>query len=1089
MRGVITPEKNVRPAVTLDGRLRPGSPAQLGELKPSADARAKRHGYLLLASALLVTLLLHGVLLFNQHFVGTYDALIHIFFGSSYAESWFDPWEPRWYTGFMTVAYPPLSHQLIALLSKVTGYLLAFALVQLYALLQLTVGMFRFSKLLAGPVAAGLASLALALSSSLAETVHVFGQLPTVLSLSFLLNALPFIWAYLQKGRPSDLAKATLWTAATTAAHHVTTLFGGLFFIGPLVLILLLAAFRSPRPGEPQGAGFAQVRRRLYRVAPRLYRTFVFGLLALSMLGLVVFPYWYWSGTDPILQVPIPHGSRADFLAEPELGFIFWVIPWLSTLWFLPFTLYRGLTGWRWPVVASLLLLLLLGTGGTTPVPKLLLGPAFDILTLDRFTFWATMLTLPFVGMAVESALKGSVRVYLDTALGKRARYALLGVLLVFSGTAAIMVSTLTQYRRIQPEPIDIDPILNFIEKDGHWQWRYLTLGFGDQMAWLAANTRATTPDGNYHAARRLPELTSTPVERLEGAKYKDVPGIGSLRQFLTTPETYHLKFIFSNDSFYDPLLYFTGWHSLGRLSNGIEVWEREGFPPLPARLPRQTWPFVQQLMWGVLPLLAACLAYLSLLARRSLQPPRANPWQRRRPLAKLYRLLREDALLEQKATAMRLGPRLRPRVKRVLQHRAFAYALLILLVSACTLLPARAFYQAFVQLEDSPAATVEAYWDALDFKRFQAAYGLLEPAPGLSFDRWRLERSITGGLRSGYAKLNTVRPELIAYEGQGEPDAPQIGDRALLRAELEWFTAVDTRLEEVLHELVYAPQGWRILAEAEATVRAQTRFTGQADIDYYRAPRRLTTGETAASDLMDRPRLVVRDARLVSYQARQEDFFSGEVALRRQFSVVGVIQNVDARPADLTLTAALRDAEGRALSYANAGTVMLHKVLPGESTPFRIDFDGVNAPAEPETVTGFDLFPNAVVTSHDLERDLATWSRPVGDVLALQAVNVGTREATVPHALASLFDEEGLAWVSEAYGPEAIPPRDMREFSVPLTLPAGYERVATFDPVVNVDIFGGLELPGGEPPRFAFEHPELSAYLIQLHAYYGSGQ
>jgi hypothetical protein len=190
-------------------------------------------------------------LLFNLQYFRTYDALIHTFFGAHYAQSWFDPWEPRWYTGFSLVSYPPLSHFLIAIASKVVGLKLAFAPVQLFALLQLAVGVYRFSRLFVSPKAAGFAALALVLSSAIAETVHVFGQLPTTLSLGFLLNAIPWVWAYIRTGRWGYLLKAAVWIGSTTAAHHVTTLFGSVFFIGPVVAMLILEGLRQPRPNEP----------------------------------------------------------------------------------------------------------------------------------------------------------------------------------------------------------------------------------------------------------------------------------------------------------------------------------------------------------------------------------------------------------------------------------------------------------------------------------------------------------------------------------------------------------------------------------------------------------------------------------------------------------------------------------------------------------------------------------------------------------------------------------------------------------------------------------------------------------------------
>ena len=35
------------------------------------------------------------------------------------------------------------------------------------------------------------------------------------------------------------------------------------------------------------------------------------------------------------------------------------------------------------------------GLGGTTPLPRLLLGRAYEILTFERFTFWATRTATP----------------------------------------------------------------------------------------------------------------------------------------------------------------------------------------------------------------------------------------------------------------------------------------------------------------------------------------------------------------------------------------------------------------------------------------------------------------------------------------------------------------------------------------------------------------------------------------------------------------------------------------------------------------------------------------------------------------------
>jgi hypothetical protein len=100
-------------------------------------------------------------------------------------------------------------------------------------------------------------------------------------------------------------------------------------------------------------------------------------------------------------------------------------------------------------------------------------------------------------------------------------------------------------------------------------------------LAWLSANTTATVEATTTR--RALPELKSRPVERLENSKYAGVPGIDSLQQFLAVPGRYKLKYVFSNDQFYSPLLDASDWTDLGPLSNGIEVWERADVAPLPA--------------------------------------------------------------------------------------------------------------------------------------------------------------------------------------------------------------------------------------------------------------------------------------------------------------------------------------------------------------------------------------------------------------------------------------------------------------------------------------------------------------------------
>jgi len=383
-----------------------------------------------LLAALALATVFHGGLLAAGSFRRTYDAYIHIFFADHYARGWFSTWEPRWYTGFTTTSYPPGTHQLIALLSRLVGLEWAFVVVQLGSVLLLVVGVYRFARLWVNDGAAGWAAALAALSSSLAEVVHTFGQLPTTFSLAFLLNATPFVHRWVRAGRGRDLLLGAACTAATTAGHHVTTLFGSVFFLGPVVVTAVVDALRTPRTGEPSGHPQRLdrtnlgplVARRVRRIAPAVGRALLFGVLLVGALIVVVLPYWLWSGSDPITQIPIPHASRSSFLVDRNAGLVFWLVPWGVLLVALPLALVRGLTSRAWPLAASVLLLAVLGTGGTTPIPRLLLGGAYDILTLDRFTFWGTIAALPLVGWFVDSLVRGRVAAVVRANLVKTCR-------------------------------------------------------------------------------------------------------------------------------------------------------------------------------------------------------------------------------------------------------------------------------------------------------------------------------------------------------------------------------------------------------------------------------------------------------------------------------------------------------------------------------------------------------------------------------------------------------------------------------------------------------------------------------------------
>src|SRR5215212_5258506 len=100
--------------------------------------------------AVLLAILFHGLFILTARYRLSYDAYTHMLFANHYAESWFSLWEPRWYTGFTVVSYPPLAHHLIALLIPLLGFDKAFALLLWMIGMCYPLGIYAFARIFAG---------------------------------------------------------------------------------------------------------------------------------------------------------------------------------------------------------------------------------------------------------------------------------------------------------------------------------------------------------------------------------------------------------------------------------------------------------------------------------------------------------------------------------------------------------------------------------------------------------------------------------------------------------------------------------------------------------------------------------------------------------------------------------------------------------------------------------------------------------------------------------------------------------------------------------------------------------------------------
>ncbi len=488
-----------------------------------------------LAAIVLLALIVHGPLLTMQLPLTTsYDANLHIFFASHYAHHWFDPWNEKWFAGFSQTTYPPLGHQWIAIFSYFVGLREAYALVQLIAIVLLAVGVYRFSRLWVSERAASYAAAFSVFLGAVAFLVYSAGQLSTMLSAPIYLLALPYFYEWSRSADAKGLLKGLVLVWAAASVHHVTLIFGSVLFALP---VLWLACI-DRREGRS--------------VAAVLTRAIMFAVVAGIGVGVILLPYWIAIIRHPIEQIPIPHASRSNLLLNLNYLTNYFFVPYGAMILALPFVIWMGSANRRLrPLLFGFWIAFLFGLGGTTPVPKWIFGRAFEILTFERFTLSATLLALPVVGLLAESLLD---RYRAVAAVGLSAAAVV---------TMALAMGWLVWSPFHTLSGLNVNSVVEFLNRSGHDRYRYLTLGFGNALLLKHANN-------------------------------------------------YGLKYIFVHDPYYEPMLAFAGWRKIETYDSGtITVWSKEDVPPArPIQSDAMPAPW-EGLLWGTLPLGSSILAIL----------------------------------------------------------------------------------------------------------------------------------------------------------------------------------------------------------------------------------------------------------------------------------------------------------------------------------------------------------------------------------------------------------------------------------------------------------------------------------------------
>ena len=573
------------------------------------------------------------LVLFGLH-RSSFDIYNHIFFADHYRQRWFDLIEPRWFGGFSVASYPPLVHQLIALISLPFSILIAavvetfakratplagmsrymgeeigYVIVLLTVLAWMPVAVERFAKIFVPGRAARTASwLSLALPS-IYLTAYSFGQLPTLTASAALMWAMGKGWDYVRDGRKRDLVSAILWAGVTAAAHHAVLLFE------------LIAG----------GAMMMKV----------WHRMMIWAAASAAFAAVVIYPFILWSRSYTP-QTPIDHLSRHNVFTEWMAFYYFFAPMYGMFIFVLPIMIASCIRSLRaffakqsrssrleigsrrlaltkrlrhLPLLLASLLLFTLGLGGTTPLPSSLFGSNWEWLTYDRFSFWCGLTLLPFTGLVFAKTPK-----VLPTSLRYGALRETFGVLsLVAFCLFAAFSSVIIQ---AQPQEYDLETIARFLNQQSD---RYLTFGFGDQTAKLSVLTTAGTIDGSYFTARTMPELRQSGIGSLDGALWNP-QGVGSIKPFLDRAHQWGIRWVFTAHIDYTVAMINADWELMGEIAPGVLMWKnrndvRTDWVSPAAQLTPDP---VASIWWGAAPLTTLAMAFsLTLFTAETLRAQR----------------------------------------------------------------------------------------------------------------------------------------------------------------------------------------------------------------------------------------------------------------------------------------------------------------------------------------------------------------------------------------------------------------------------------------------------------------------------------
>ncbi len=458
------------------------------------------------------------------------------------------------------------------------------------------------------------------------------------------------------------------------------------------------------------------------------------------------------------------------------------------------------------------------------------------------------------------------------------------------------------------------------------------------------------------------------------------------VREFLVNADKFNLKYVFNNDKFYEPILFFAGWNKVNLLPNNIAIWEKPDIAPLPSILPRKNIPQIQRLMWGILPL--ACFVNMCF-------------WFF---FFKIYRVATNRKVNKSLSNLPILTSKADNNHNWLFHTFWFASVLVIsIIIFAYSIIETQPQY--------SPKNATLSYYNAIDFRNFEEAYSYLNPKENISFEQFTLEQTIEDGILASYAKLDGIETETTFLNNE----------TAKVDVKAKWVTALGDYETEHQHELIKISNKWFLVPEKKSIDIPPDQFINLPNISLHSQGRRLAdVNKTRHEDVLDRPQVNLSEVNLVKTDTI--------------LSVVGMLQNLDNVPAYISIEVKLYDENNEIIVKQNVNDIIKHNLLPKEVTPFRIKLSNISNSTTLEPIN-FVVEVKSLVSTEEIYAHTALQNiEQKQHKLSGEFINFGTNEVSIPQLLSAQRNDEGiLTWADKFYLESGIRPQRKRNFDIQL--------------------------------------------------------